>query len=552
MKRLFVMCIVLTIMLSSLTQTLAAEEENTDFIDVPKDHWAASDINRLRSLGITNGKEGNRFGLKEDISRAEFVTFLVRLRDWSLISPLNGSYTDNTNNSTWYYSYIETALVNGVIDTDLTNFRPLDNITREEMGIMIVNSLGYKTLTSLRTDIDNPFTDVTSSISQISMLTDFGIVNGLGNGLFAPKKTAKREEAAAILIRMYNKLNLTLISKNAFYADSSYSQIDLIQAFDTTSFGWSKLLFLDDSTISLDMSLIPLGYEEPLAVAKAANQEIRLNIYASNQTKNSTDQGLLDVLLNDESNRSLLIQNIKTQLEVYSDFDGIVIDFEEMNGTILRDNFNSFLSELDTLLTEAQKSLTVMVHPTDNYNAYDFRYIGKIADSVIMMAHDYNAKTLTDEEMANGWTITPLAPINDVYKALLAITDTNTGVEDISKVILQLSFATAQWGVNAEGHVDNKKAYTPTYASLYNRLIDEGTTISYGIKSYNPFAEYYNEDQGLHYTIWYEDARSIAEKIKLSKMFNVKNISIWRLGNIPNYTNVTDQPVYMNIMDVLK
>ena len=119
-------------------------------------------------------------------------------------------------------------------------------------------------------------------------------------------------------------------------------------------------------------------------------------------------------------------------------------------------------------------------------------------------------------------------------------------------VSLQLSFATAQWGVNAEGHVDNKKAYTPTYASLYNRLIDEGTTISYGIKSYNPFAEYYNEDQGLHYTIWYEDARSIAEKIKLSKMFNVKNISIWRLGNIPNYTNVTDQPVYMNIMDVLK
>jgi len=54
-----------------------------EFADVPEGHWASEYIYRLRDLGIVKGKvnEYNQliFGINENISRAEFLTMLVRL-----------------------------------------------------------------------------------------------------------------------------------------------------------------------------------------------------------------------------------------------------------------------------------------------------------------------------------------------------------------------------------------------------------------------------------------------------------------------------------------
>ena len=37
--------------------------------------------------------------------------------------------------------------------------------------------------------------------------------------------------------------------------------------------------------------------------------------------------------------------------------------------------------------------------------------------------------------------------------------------------------------------------------------------------------------------LWYEDQRSVAEKVVLAKLFGVTGVSLWRLGIIPHYSN---------------
>lgn len=548
MKKIIMTLLVLIMLVQNGHMAYAQTTSEVQFDDVEVGHWAEPMINELRRLEITDGVGNNHFAPKNNVKRAEFIKFLVMLRkdDWNLVVPLEGSYSDNQDTSIWYYSYIETALANGVIDKTYSEFRPSDNITREEMAIMIVNSLGYNSLAlSLEAD-PSPFTDVSDNVGFMIILSDFGIVNGKGDGLFAPDETATREEAAAILIRMYNKLEATLDEVNAFYAIKSYPQIELVERFDAISFGWAGLKYSEEfSEVVLDYKP-PTDYEEPLNRAWSNAKEVRLSVF-----KSAENGHILEALLGDSDKRTSFVQSLVTFLKSEARFDGIVIDFEDMTSE-MKDDFTLLITELDFALTKIDKTLTVMVQPMDYNASYDYKKLGELADNVIMMAHDYNAKSLTSAEQARGYTTTPLAPINDVYNALKVMTDDVIGVEDHDKISIQCSFGVAQWGVDENGYVVNSVPYTPDYDMLNNRLLDEGTTIHFGDFTRNPYATYYNDEDDLDYTIWYEDARSIAEKIKLMKMFGVNDLSIWRIGNIPNYLDPGDKNVYMNVMDVLE
>ena len=75
---------------------------------------------------------------------------------------------------------------------------------------------------------------------------------------------------------------------------------------------------------------------------------------------------------------------------------------------------------------------------------------------------------------------------------------------------------------------------TPAQDTLAARLAQSDTTVTYFEDYRNPCASYTTED-GEHYLVWYEDARSVADKIQLAKLFGVTGVSLWRIGNIPTY-----------------
>lgn len=99
--------------------------------------------------------------------------------------------------------------------------------------------------------------------------------------------------------------------------------------------------------------------------------------------------------------------------------------------------------------------------------------------------------------------------------------------------------------------IGNSVPYQPTNEMIYQRRINDRTTISFNQNTQSPKAEYYNSQDQLDYVIWYEDSRSISAKINLGKMFDIEQLSIWRLGNIPNYQDSQEASVYMNVLDTL-
>lgn len=551
-------------------QAFAYEGEVHRFNDVPKGHWADKVIHDMRSLGITEGMGNNKFGMGLDIKRSEFVTYLVKLMKWELVKPETGNFIDNMDATKWYYSYIETALKNNVMPNNKDRFYPDESITREDMAIMIVNTLRYDTLAKQLTYLDNYFEDVSNNVGYITIAKDLGIIKGVGDNKFNPTHTAKREEATAMMMRMYERLNTTVNELHAFYAIRSYNQMDMITDLDSVSFGWSRMgydqlkgeVILNTTANNNNDYYIPNGFSEPMDFARQNNVSTQLMVFADNNTwiysGDDTKVPLIEHILMNPKLAKQAITSIVQQVNTTTkdgkvvSFDGVTIDFESMRGEVLKQSFTSFLVQLRQELNKSGKKLYVTVHPKrklgqEYYDGYDYKAIGEIADKVILMAHDYNAKKLTDNDMQKGYTVTPLSPIDEVYYALKAITDEDFGVQDLNKIWLQLSFDAVQWKLK-DGKVIKQYPYTPSYNSILERLITE-VEMDYSNRSQNPHASFFDSSDETHNVLWYEDSRSMQAKIKLARMFGINGISVWRLGNIPNYREIEPKELYLDVWD---
>lgn len=543
------------------------------FSDVPEASYAYSAINELKALGITNGIGNNQFGYGQTISRGEFITFLVRLMGWNQVTPGSGSFSDNQNNKKFYYSPVETALVHGVVTKGDGKFRPETAITREEAAVMVVNCLGYGPLADRLYYLDKPFSDVTKNIGYITIAKDFGIFST--STTFNPQANALWEQVAAILIRMIHALKRPLKDLNAFYAISSTSQQNKIEDLSSVSFGWSALSF-DKTTGSVVINFsrnalgyndyyLPLGFTQRLSYARQSGVPALLMLQASQDSKmtdpaTGLQMGMPEYILTQQEVYRKLINDIISSLNTTTlgsengSFDGVVIDIEGLKGEKLKQSFSDFLKELKTALDLNSKTLYVAVHPmihpkrsAASMDGYDYRAIGLLAEKVILMAHDYDAKKLTEADKARGFNITPLTPIEDVYYALEAITDAESGVQDKNKIMLQISFDWTVWH-KKDGKTLNS---SPDSFSLENfiKLLNSGTAISYqySMEYDNPYIKYTDSKTGVENTVWYENTTSVMNKLKLARLFGIQGISLWRLGLIPDYQPADGRKLEMDV-----
>lgn len=249
--RLISFVLALVLVLGMAAPALAAE---SGYSDVPEDHWAAESVRRATELGIFEGVGGGRFGLGQPISRASFVTALVRLFGWETVTP-EGRFEDVPADS-WYAAAVETAGANEALVSGSRNFRPQDNITREEMAVMIVRGLGYASLAPMAAELGTPFDDVTINEGFIAIAYDMGLISGMEDGRFAPGETASREQAAAVLVRLYER----------WYSES--------QRVDAGGYGELLVIPTPEATLDTEMPATP---PEPMAELYAALRKARLD-----------------------------------------------------------------------------------------------------------------------------------------------------------------------------------------------------------------------------------------------------------------------------------
>ena len=187
----------------------AAATVGTQFTDVPATHWAHDSIRWASHYGLVGG-EGKTFGLGRQVTRAEYATMLCRLMGWEMLSPEEGSFSDNQDTDKWYYSAVETAYANGALlglgDACGVN----EPLPREEMAAMTVRALlGAETGRLLAGIVQDgcPFTDVTTNPGYITIAYHMGLIGGMGYRSFSPQSASTREQAAAILLRAYDRMH---------------------------------------------------------------------------------------------------------------------------------------------------------------------------------------------------------------------------------------------------------------------------------------------------------------------------------------------------------
>lgn len=509
-----------------------------EYSDVPRDHWAYSEIQKAGEIGFMSGMGDGTFGLGQNVTRAQFVSMLVRMFGWGASE---GTGFSDVAPGDWYYSDVLTASDMGVLDTTEAYFRPNDNITREEMAVMIIKALGYGELAEEIANDGVPFSDVTENKGYISLAYEFGIISGRGGSIFDPNGTALREDAAAMMVRCYDKYNSYVDFVHGFYAFSSYSQKDMAAEMDTVSFGWSRMEYSDEDGVVVNTTTqndnewnVPEGYTDIVEYLKDNNVETNLNVYMS-----ASESDDAETILSSAENRTAAVNAIIEELTVdykqlgYNPYSGVTIDFENLRGSEMRQNFTAFLTELNEELDSIGKSLYVAVQPPMRsgayFDGYDFKAIGDVCDKIIVMAYDYYAKTITSDVMESGFTTTPVTPFDEVYYALKVITDENTGVADKSKVVLGLSMSNVGWTV-VDGVIVNSTGKTYTYEEIAD-MINNGAEVKYSDKYKNPYIVY--DDGEEKQIIWYEDETSVKDKIKLAEMLGIDGISIWRIGLIP-------------------
>ena len=539
--RAFFFALALTLGLS--TAALAA-----DYTDVPADSWARESVDKAAEYGLMNGVGEGRFGLGETVSREQFVTVLVRMFGWESV---DGEDAAIDIAESWARGYINTAAANGVIDTG-GKFRPQDAVTRREMAVMLVRALGLGELAKADANAELPFTDVTAQRGYIAIAYETGMTTGVTETSFEPDGTATREQAAAMLVRVYEKYNTPTTWKHAFYALSSYSQIEEAKEFDAVSLGWSHMTYTAEdgvklSTVNDDSSgfYIPSGYADVVPTLREAGVELKLNVFMSGSS--------LREMLNDGRAPMVAVGEIMAELErVYPDlgynpYSGVTIDFEGLRAADT-EKFNAFIDELSTLLHERGRTLYVAVMPAvyDDvyYDGYDFKTLGALCDRVILMAHDYAASDLTGFLNSRYYRNHPCAPL---YKVYYAVRTAAAEMDDPSKLTLAVSMDARAWQTDADGLLTAARSTHPLQTTVYKRLCQSGTVMGWSDTARSPWCTYTTES-GQHIFLWYEDARSTAQKLSCAKLVGVTSVSVWRLGLIPDYP---DEGLYYDVMSVL-
>jgi 3D (Asp-Asp-Asp) domain-containing protein len=196
------------------------------FSDVPAAHWAAPAVEDLAAAGVLKGVGGGLFQPERTITRAEFVTALLRARGLATeaqtaVDPaLGGSgfgagsvlFNDVPPRS-WYEAPAVLAYRMAITEgKDDGSFGPAEPITREEIAAMAVKAVGWgergRTMSwsSASSTLKAAFSDWTA-ISEgnrglVAVALTENLITGLPDGSFSPGQTSTRAEAATLLARI--------------------------------------------------------------------------------------------------------------------------------------------------------------------------------------------------------------------------------------------------------------------------------------------------------------------------------------------------------------
>ncbi|WP_285860590.1 MULTISPECIES: S8 family serine peptidase [Paenibacillus] len=183
--------------------------KNISFIDVSKTKypWAANEIEVLASKDIVTGTSADQYTPGKQVTRAEFVSLLVRTLELGK-GENSGTQFNDVQSGSWYYDAVQAAVSAGLINGYANHtFAPDQSITRTEMAVILARVLKHLEVTegagaSLPAYADQAEIQdwARAAVAQVAAI---GIMQGRGETRFAGLENTTRAEAAVVVYRIF-------------------------------------------------------------------------------------------------------------------------------------------------------------------------------------------------------------------------------------------------------------------------------------------------------------------------------------------------------------
>lgn len=196
-----------------------------------------------------------------------------------------------------------------------------------------------------------------------------------------------------------------------------------------------------------------------------------------------------------------------TQFVEANDFQGVCVDFEHAPAAS-QPNLLLFMQEL-RLRFQSYNWLVTMIAPFDD-PAWDYRAYAATTDYLMLAAHDEHwARDDPGSVCGQSW-----------FEATLA---ERMRELDGAKTIVCIGAYGYDWSPGGE----------PTGMTFQDAMLkarDSKTRIVFDPMTRNPYF-YYEDEGGAQHTVWFLDAVTAFNQIRLSRAFHPAGFALWRLGS---------------------
>lgn len=253
---------------------------------------------------------------------------------------------------------------------------------------------------------------------------------------------------------------------------------------------------------------------EVLSIAQEGNVQVYAGI--TNINHDNFDGALLHNVLSNSSREERVLQNVVNTLED-NHCNGLVVDFENVFPRD-RTSLTNFLRKLSSRLHQRGLQLQVCVpakasdSPQDAWSgAYNYSAIGQVADEVDLMTYDEHG------------TWGPPGPVaSQVW--LHSVLNYATSAIPRNKVLMGIASYGYDWDLS-----NKKKSRALAWTQVTHLLSRTKAKVLWSQLDAAPYFKY-KDSAGDSHIVWYENVKSVADKVQLADHSGLAGIAMWRLG----------------------
>jgi len=317
--------------------------------------------------------------------------------------------------------------------------------------------------------------------------------------------------------------------ENLFYTmryTSSASQTGFNDVFQILNNHTTKIQIIASQAYVIKPDGSVSGGFNPLLLNFAKKNNIKFMALVSNP---SGQEGLTHIFLQNKNARENAIQALLKEC-MNNQLYGIQIDFENVAAAD-KSLLTSFYQDLARRLHQYNFAISIAITPriVDGEGnspfqaarfkhwtgAFDYKALGKSSDFVTLMAYDQHE---------GGTTPGPIASINwseaTVKYALKFI--------PAQKISLGIPTYSGFWKTGRHGKGVSANGQQIEFSKVQKLLAQYNQTLRWDDNQKIYYTFYENDE--LNEFIFAEEARSFAEKYNLAKKYNLRGVSVWRLG----------------------